>query len=54
MRCFDQLLAGNNPDEIMEEDDDAEHFDTETDLQDVDAGVSGFINYICDHDETDV
>ena len=54
MRCFDQLLAGNNPDEIMEEDDDAEHFDTETDLQDVDAGVSGFVNYIRDHDETDV
>jgi hypothetical protein len=46
MRCFDLLLAGNNPDEILEEDDDAEHIDTEADLRDLDAGATGFVNYI--------
>ena len=45
MRMFDQLLAGRNADEVLEEDDEHEP-DTEADLQDVDAGTAGFTEYI--------
>jgi len=42
MRFLDQLLAGNNPDEIMEEDDD----NLEGDIWDIDAGTAGFTSYM--------
>jgi len=42
MRFLDQLLAGNNPDEIMEEDDD----NLEGDIRDIDAGTAGFTSYM--------
>ena len=45
MHFLDQLLAGQNPDEIMEEDD-TELADTEGDIQDMDAGTAGFTDYI--------
>jgi len=46
MQFLDQLLAGNNPDEMMEEDDENDMVDTEADIQDMDAGTSGFTNYM--------
>ena len=48
MQFLDQLLAGNNPDEIMEEDDMNDMVDMEANVQDVDAGTSGFMNYMAD------
>jgi len=45
LQFLDQLLAGHNPDEVLEDDDD-ELIDTEADLQDVDAGAAGFTNYM--------
>ena len=45
MQVLDQLLAGQNPDELMEEDD-TELVDTEGDIQDMDAGTAGFTNYL--------
>jgi len=39
--------------EILEENDDTELIDTEADLQDLDAGVPGFVNYI-HQDRTEV
>jgi hypothetical protein len=44
MRFLDDLLAGHNPDEIMEEDDDNDLVDTE--VRDVDAGTTGFTTYM--------
>jgi hypothetical protein len=48
MRLLDQLLAGHNPDEIMEEDDDNDQVDTEADVGDIDAGTAGFTSYMND------
>jgi hypothetical protein len=45
MQFLDQLLAGHNPDEVMEDDID-DLVDTEADVQDVDAGTAGFTNYM--------
>lgn len=45
MQFLDQLLAGQNPDEIMEEDD-SDMVDTEADVEDMDAGTAGFTNYM--------
>ena len=46
MRFFDQLLAGHNPDKIMEEDEDNVQVDIEADVGDMDAGTAGFTNYM--------
>lgn len=46
MQFLDQLFAGHNPDELMEEEDDEDLVDTEADVQDVDAGTAGFTNYM--------
>jgi hypothetical protein len=46
IRFLDQLLAGQNPDEIMEGDDEDNLVDTEADVQDRDAGTDGFTNYM--------
>jgi hypothetical protein len=48
MRALDQLLNGQNPPNIPEEDD-ANQDDAEADLQDGDAGAPGFVNYIRDN-----
>jgi hypothetical protein len=48
MQFLDQLLAGHNPDEMMEEDDENDIVDMEADVQDMDAGTSGFTNYMAD------
>jgi hypothetical protein len=53
MHFLDQLLAGNNPDEMMEEDDTNDIVDMEADVQDVDAGTSGFTNYMADRPSSD-
>jgi len=45
LQFLDQLLAGHNPDEVLENDDN-ELVDTKADLQDMDAGTAGFTNYI--------
>jgi hypothetical protein len=47
MQLLDQLLAGHNPDEIMEEID-GDLVDTEADVRDLDAGTAGFTNYMND------
>jgi hypothetical protein len=46
MQYLDQLLAGQTPDEVLEEDDEDELVDTEADVQDMDAGTAGFTNYM--------
>ncbi len=46
MQYLDQLLAGQNPDEIMEEDDTVDLVDTQADVHDMDAGRAGFTNYM--------
>jgi len=46
MQFLDQLLAGHNPDDIMEEDDENDLVDMEADVQDMDAGTVGFTNYM--------
>ena len=45
MWCLDELLAGHNPDEILEEDEDEEE-DTESDLQLMDARMVSYHQYI--------
>jgi hypothetical protein len=45
IRLLDELFAGHNPDDIME-DDIGDLVDTEADVQDVDAGTAGFTNYM--------
>ena len=45
LQFLDQLLAGHNPDEVLEDDND-ELIDTKADLQDMDAGTVGFTNYM--------
>ena len=47
MRLLDQMLARNNSEEIIEEDD-TDLGDTELDVQDMDAGTAGFTNYMND------
>ena len=49
MHFLDQLLAGNNPDDVME-DDEGEVVDTEADVDDRAAGSAGFTDYM--HDRT--
>ena len=46
MEFMDQLFAGHNPDDLMEEDDEEDLVDTEADVQDIDAGMAGFTNYM--------
>ena len=46
MRCLDELLAGHNPDEILEEDEDEDGEDTESDLRTMDAGMASCHQYI--------
>lgn len=53
MQFLDQLLAGHNPDEELEEDDQEALVDTEADVQDVDAGTAGFTNYMNDEPGSD-
>src|SRR6266540_694794 len=45
LRFLDQVLAGHNPDEVSEDNKD-ELFDTEADIQDMDAGTAGFTTYM--------
>ena len=46
MWCLDELLAGHNPDEILEEDEDEDEEDTELDLQMMDARMASCYQYI--------
>ena len=46
MKLLDELLDGQHADDVLEEDDVEHEVDTETDLQDSDAGLPGFVNYI--------
>ena len=46
MRILDELLDGQNPDEVLEEDENTSFIDPEADIQDADAGTAGFTNYI--------
>lgn len=46
MQYLDQMLAGHNPDEMMEDDDEGDRVDTEADVQDMDAGTAGFTSYM--------
>jgi hypothetical protein len=52
MEFLDQLLAGRNPDEIME-DEDNDQVNTEADVGDMDAGTAGFTNYMNERLGTD-
>jgi hypothetical protein len=45
MRFLDQLFAGHNPNDIMEEND-TDLVNTEADVQDMDAGTTGFTEYM--------
>jgi hypothetical protein len=45
MRFLNQLLAGHNPDDVME-DEDIEIVNTEADVHDRDAGTAGFTDYM--------
>jgi hypothetical protein len=47
MRLLDQLLAGHNPDEFPNEEED-DLVDIDADVQDMDAGTAGFTRYIND------
>jgi len=49
MRFLDQLFAGHNPDDVLEEED-SDVVDTEADVQDMDAGTAGFTDYM--HDQS--
>ena len=46
MRLLDQLLAGHNPDEVLEECDDNDLVNTEADVWDMDAETAGFTTYM--------
>ena len=46
MRVLDLLLEGQNPDDIMEEEDPDGEDDADADVEDHDAGAAGFVNYI--------
>ena len=52
MRVLDLLLEGQNPDNFMEEEDPDGQDDAEADVQDLDAGAAGFVNYI-QHEQTE-
>jgi hypothetical protein len=45
MQFLDQLFAGHNPDDVIEEDE-SDLIDTEADVHDMDAGTAGFTDYI--------
>lgn len=47
MQFLDQLFAGHNPDDVIEEED-CDLIDTEADVRDMDAGTAGFTNYMND------
>jgi hypothetical protein len=47
MQFLDQLFAGHNPDDVMEEDD-SDLVNTEADVLDTDAGTAGFTEYMND------
>jgi len=47
MRFLDQLFAGQNPDDVTEEED-SDLIDTEADVRDTDAGIAGFTDYMND------
>lgn len=46
MSLLDDMLEGRNTDDLLEEDDNNEREDADADIQDQDAGASGFLNYI--------
>lgn len=46
MRLLDQLLAGDDRNEMVEEDDEDEVHDTEADVQDAETGTQGFEDYM--------
>jgi hypothetical protein len=52
MRFLDQLFAGHNPDDVMEEED-SDVVDTEADVHDMDAGTAGFTDYMHDRSGPD-
>jgi hypothetical protein len=52
MEFLDQLLAGCNTDEMME-DEDNDQVNTEADVGDVDAGTAGFTNYMNEQPSAD-
>ncbi len=45
MQFLDQLFAGHNPDNIIEEDE-SDLIDTEADVRDMDVGTAGFTDYM--------
>jgi len=45
MQFLDQLFAGHNPDDVIEEDE-SDFIDTEADVHDMDAGTAGFTDYM--------
>jgi hypothetical protein len=53
MRMLDQLLAGHNPDEMMEEDYENDVGNTEADIGDMDAGTAGFADYMTERPSSD-
>ena len=46
LQVLDQLLEGQNPDNFMDEEDPDGQDEAEADVQNHDAGGSGFVNYI--------
>jgi hypothetical protein len=46
MQCLDQLLQGHNIEDLLEEDENNSHRDTEEDVMDLDAGATGFVGYM--------
>jgi hypothetical protein len=47
MQFLDQLFAGHNPDDVIEEED-GDLIDTEADVRDMDVGTAGFTDYMND------
>jgi hypothetical protein len=45
MQFLDQLFAGHNPDDVIEEDE-SDLIDTEADVRDMDVGTAGFTDYM--------
>src|SRR6266545_18497 len=53
LQFLDQVLAGHNPDEVSEDNED-ELFDTKADIQDMDAGTAGFTTYMKEQPSPDL
>jgi len=54
MQLLDQLLAGHNPDKVLEECNDNDLVNIEADVRDMDAGTAGFTTYMNEQPSADL